>query len=111
MPELMAWADVAVSGAGSTCWEMCLLQLPMLLIDLADNQKPIAGALGEMGAAVHLGAADDVTEEEIAKRVASLLASGTDRASLSKCCGQLVDGRGAERVLSELSRGEENGLR
>jgi UDP-2,4-diacetamido-2,4,6-trideoxy-beta-L-altropyranose hydrolase len=105
MPELMAWADVAVSGAGSTCWEMCLLQLPMVLIDLADNQKPIAGALAAMGAAIHLGAAGSVSASEIAKHAGDLLASRTDRASLSKLCGQLVDGRGAERVLGELSRG------
>ena len=55
MADLMAWADLAVSGAGSTCWEMCLLQLPMMLIDLADNQKPIAHVLEASGAAVHLG--------------------------------------------------------
>jgi UDP-2,4-diacetamido-2,4,6-trideoxy-beta-L-altropyranose hydrolase len=111
MPELMAWADVAVSGAGSTCWEMCLLQLPMLLIDLADNQKPIAGALDAMGAAIHLGASGNVSAGEVAERVRNLLAAGTDRASLSKRCGQLVDGRGAERVLGELSRGLKSGSR
>ena len=105
MPELMAWADIAVSGAGSTCWEMCLLQLPMVLIDLADNQKPIARALEQLGAAIHLGSSGDVTTSEIAKRVASLLASESERTALSRTCGKLVDGRGAERVLGELSRG------
>src|SRR5439155_10508278 len=39
--ELMAWADVAISAAGSTCWEICLLGLPAILIDLAENQRPI----------------------------------------------------------------------
>jgi UDP-2,4-diacetamido-2,4,6-trideoxy-beta-L-altropyranose hydrolase len=105
MPELMAWADVAVSGAGSTCWEMCLLQLPMLLIDLADNQKPIAGALDEMGAAIHLGASGNVSASEVAKHVRNLLAPDRERAGLAERCGKLVDGRGAERVLGELSRG------
>jgi len=105
MPELMAWADVAVSGAGSTCWEMCLLKLPMLLIDLADNQKPIAGALNELGGAIHLGAGEHVTADEIAKRVKSLLASAAERTALSERCGRLVDGRGTERVLGELSHG------
>ncbi len=104
MPELMAAADVAVSGAGSTCWEMCLLQLPMMLIDLADNQKPIASALNRLGAAIHLGAAGNVTTDKIAKRVEDLLASAAERAVLSERCGRLVDGRGAERVLGELSR-------
>jgi UDP-2,4-diacetamido-2,4,6-trideoxy-beta-L-altropyranose hydrolase len=91
-----------VSGAGSTCWEMCLLQLPMVLIDLADNQKPIAGALKRISAAIHLGAAGSVTVDEIAKRVENLLASAAERSALSERCGRLVDGRGAERVLGEL---------
>jgi UDP-2,4-diacetamido-2,4,6-trideoxy-beta-L-altropyranose hydrolase len=105
MPELMAWADIAVSGAGSTCWEMCLLQLPMLLIDLADNQKPIARALEELGAARHLGPSGNVTASEVATSVARLLTSQNERAALSGKCGKLVDGRGTERVLGELSRG------
>ncbi len=104
MPELMAWADVAVAGAGSTCWEMCLLQLPMVLIDIADNQKPIARGLEAMGAAIHLGTGRSVTEKEIAKRAGGLLASDSERAALSERCGKLVDGCGTERVLGELAR-------
>lgn len=105
MPELMAWADVAVAGAGSTCWEMCLLQLPMAVIDIADNQKPIARELQELGMAIHLGSAKDVTEDEIAKRVGSLLGSEIERTALSDRCGKVVDARGTTRVLSELTRG------
>lgn len=105
MPELMAQADLAVSGAGSTCWEMCLLQLPMVLIDLADNQRPIARTLHERDAALHLGSSKDVMANEIAPRVVSLLASNSERAGLAEHCGRLVDGRGAERVLGELTRG------
>jgi UDP-2,4-diacetamido-2,4,6-trideoxy-beta-L-altropyranose hydrolase len=118
MADLMAWADLAVSGAGSTCWEMCLLQLPMMLIDLADNQKPIAHVLEASGAAVHLGtypesqvktqlgSAGVVTGKKIAERVSNLLASETERSALSARCGKLVDGRGAERVCSELLLGK-----
>jgi UDP-2,4-diacetamido-2,4,6-trideoxy-beta-L-altropyranose hydrolase len=105
MPELMAQADVAVAGAGTTCWEMCLLQLPLVLIDLADNQRAIARGLDALGAAVHLGTAGTVTEQQIAKRVTSLLASEAERAALSQRCGKLVDGRGSERVFGELTRG------
>ena len=103
--EWMTWADVAIAAAGSTCWEMCLLQLPMVLIDVAENQKPIARGLEALGAAIHLGSARDVTPEKIATRVAGLLASETERSQLSERCGKLVDGLGAERVLGELVRG------
>jgi len=104
MPELMASADLAVSGAGSTCWEMCLLQLPMALIELADNQKPIAQSLEALGAAVHLGSAKSASGKGIGARIASLLVSEAERKALSERCGKLVDGRGVSRVLGELKR-------
>ena len=105
MPELMAWADLAIAGAGTTCWEMCLLQLPMALVDLAENQKPIAGVLDTLGAAIHMGTARNMPDDEIEKQVVSLLGSETKRAALSGRCGKLVDGRGTERVLGELTHG------
>ncbi len=43
MAELMAWADVAVSAAGATCWEMCLLGLPAVVVDLAPTRFPSLG--------------------------------------------------------------------
>lgn len=42
MPELMMWADLAISAAGSTVWEMCFLKLPFIAIVIADNQRGIA---------------------------------------------------------------------
>jgi spore coat polysaccharide biosynthesis predicted glycosyltransferase SpsG len=105
VPELMAWADISVSGAGSTCWEMCLLQLPMALIDIAENQKPIAQGLQRLQAAVHLGSAESITRNEIRSRVMALLASADERTALSTRCGGLVDGLGAGRVLNELMKG------
>src|SRR5438105_1117892 len=68
MPELMAWADVAISGAGSTCWEMCLLGLPAIVIDLAENQRTVARELDRRGAAIHLGGADEALPEKIANK-------------------------------------------
>jgi UDP-2,4-diacetamido-2,4,6-trideoxy-beta-L-altropyranose hydrolase len=106
MPELIAWADLAVASAGTTCWEMCLLGLPMILVDLAENQKPIARALSDLGAATYLGSAGAVSEEEVTAQVVGLLASKSGRAQLSERCSKLVDGRGAERVLGELKLDE-----
>src|SRR5271166_5542094 len=45
MADLMAWADVAISGAGTTCWEMCSLGLPAILVEAAENQRFIAEQL------------------------------------------------------------------
>ena len=110
MPQLMAWADIAVSAAGSTCAELGLLGLPALLIDLAENQAPVAEELGRQQAAIHLGSSKQVTVAGISETVQSLLLSTERRASLSQRCRELVDGEGAERVASAI-RGDDLRLR
>ena len=99
MSEWMKWADMAVTAAGSTCWEMCFLGLPALLIDLAPNQVPIAEELARAGAASHLGGTKDVTAENITAELQSLLESPERRAAMSEHGRELVDGEGAQRVV------------
>ena len=102
MPELMAWADVAVSAAGTTCWEMCLLGLPALLIDVAPNQVPVAQDLDRRGAAIHLGGIDDLFPQKLKRLLDS---SEETRTAMSARSRELVDGLGAERVLSAMQNG------
>jgi UDP-2,4-diacetamido-2,4,6-trideoxy-beta-L-altropyranose hydrolase len=105
MPELMADADAAISGAGSTCWEMCFLGLPAIVIDVADNQRPIGQELDRRGIAIHLGSSVDITAEKIADQLKMLLVSQSLRATMSERARNLVDGRGAERVVAAMTAG------
>ncbi len=102
MAELMAWADLAIAGAGTTCWEMCLLGLPAILVVVAENQKFIAGRLAEMGAAVNAGPAESIDCSALAHRVAKLLDNRDWRLQMSQSARQLVDGRGSGRVLETM---------
>jgi UDP-2,4-diacetamido-2,4,6-trideoxy-beta-L-altropyranose hydrolase len=102
MAELMAWADVAISAAGTTCWEMCLLGLPMLLIDVAENQLAIARALDRQGCAKHLGSPKSVSVETLATELKQLLTSPEARRKMSMHGRELVDGDGAKRVVCAL---------
>jgi UDP-2,4-diacetamido-2,4,6-trideoxy-beta-L-altropyranose hydrolase len=69
MPELMAWADIAISAGGSTCWELAFMGLPALVLVLADNQQPLAAGLDEAGAIINLGWHHLVSVEQIAQAV------------------------------------------
>src|SRR5579862_244370 len=102
MPKLLAEADVAVAGAGTTTWEMCFLGLPALLIIVADNQQGVAGELGKRGIMVNLGDASGVSQDTIATHLRSLAQSPRVRQEMSARERDLVDGRGAERVVCEL---------
>ncbi len=102
MADQMAWADVAISAAGTTCWELCLLGLPAIVVDLAENQKPVAQELNRRGCAIHMGGPTDVSAEKLATEVKRLLRSRKDREAMSSRCRQMVDGRGANRVVVAL---------
>jgi len=106
MPELIASADVAVAGAGTTSWEMCFLGLPALLIVLADNQQGIADELGKQEIMVDLGRGSEVSRSTIARQLRRLAESSAVRREMSRRGHDLVDGLGAERVVSALNREE-----
>ena len=109
MPELIAWADVAITGGGSTTWELAFMGLPSLIIVLADNQQAIAEKLGEMGVMVNLGWHEAVSAAKIKEAITSLSLSHTElpitpatRAEMCKRGQELVDGEGTGRVLMHL---------
>lgn len=102
MAELMAWADLAIAGAGTTCWEMCLLGVPAILVVVAENQKFIARQLAEMGAAINAGPAELIDCSALAQVTAELLENRDRRLKMSQSARQLVDGLGSERVRAAL---------
>ena len=99
--ELIAGADVAISASGATCWELCFMGLPSLLVDVADNQKPLAQELDRRGCAIHVGDST-VTSAVIANRLNELISSFELRQSLSRQSRAWVDGYGAARVVAVL---------
>lgn len=102
MSELMTWADAAISAAGSTCWEMALLRLPCVLIVTAENQVGIADGLGKNGFAENVGWFEQVSEERLAEKLDGILRDAQKRGQMSKRGGEIVDGRGAARVIEKL---------
>lgn len=100
MGKLMLDADLAIGAAGSTSWERCCLGLPTLQLVLAENQRPIANALSQAGAAhllEHTSLEMDLVMEidQLARDPALLL-------RMSSAAAKLVDGQGAERVARYL---------
>jgi UDP-2,4-diacetamido-2,4,6-trideoxy-beta-L-altropyranose hydrolase len=102
MPSLMAWADLAVTAGGSTCWELACMGVPALTLVLADNQRNVARELARAGVAVNLGWHAELSEERIATAVGGLVYSSFRRLRMSQQGRALVDGKGATRVASAL---------
>ncbi len=102
MPELMAWADICVSAAGSTCWEAAFMNLPTMLLITADNQTGIADGLNKIGFAENLGWFEQVSEENLMEKLNAILSDARRRERMSGRGGEIVDGRGRNRIVETL---------
>jgi UDP-2,4-diacetamido-2,4,6-trideoxy-beta-L-altropyranose hydrolase len=102
MAELLAGADIAIAAAGTTCWEMCLVGLPALLVVLSENQKAIAEGLAARGVARNLGPGPQVAPEKIREELEALTKSPDVRQRMSDLGRSTVDGRGAARIVARL---------
>ena len=103
MRELMEWADIAVSGGGTTCYELACMGLPTATIILSDNQEKVALGMEEAGAAINLGWYTEVSPESLSQPLKQLIEDNEKRASLSLAGKKLVDGFGAARVCRTLA--------
>jgi UDP-2,4-diacetamido-2,4,6-trideoxy-beta-L-altropyranose hydrolase len=102
MPELMAWADVAIAAGGSTNWELAFMGLPSVIIVTAENQRAIAEKLDVMKLAVNLGWYENILTTDIASVIGELIVSDTTRKEMTKSCQDLVDAEGSQRVLRNM---------
>jgi len=102
MPELMAGADVAISSAGSTIWELLVLGTPTMALILADNQRCVAEQVEDLGVGQSLGWARSISAESLAKAITLLLKDFDLRAKISKNARQIVDGQGVGCVTKTI---------
>lgn len=102
MPALMAWADVAISAGGSTCWELLFMQLPSAVIILAENQRPIVEKLHQLGLAVNISWHDRAAVVTIRENIHRLCSEKPLRVDLITKCKHTIDGLGSERVVKAM---------
>ncbi|MFU8849809.1 PseG/SpsG family protein [Micromonospora sp. SL1-18] len=108
LPELIAAADLVVSAAGTSTWELCCLGAPSALVCVVDNQREsyhrvireeVAAGLGELPTLVAAGPEGHAARTRALRILRELLTSAERRADLSARGWSTVDGRGPARVV------------
>jgi UDP-2,4-diacetamido-2,4,6-trideoxy-beta-L-altropyranose hydrolase len=102
MPQLMAWADIAIAAGGSTCWEIAFMGLPALILVLAENQYPVAEGLDAAEMAKNLGWHTEISAMEIAEALSCMLLDEKRRARMARRGREVIDGWGSRRVVGEM---------
>lgn len=101
MAQLMADSDYAIGAAGATSWERCCLGLPTLMIVIAENQKTIAKAIGDVGAA------KVVDLEKVCRELPTLedIINPPLMNAMVNAAKDVCDGAGTARVVDKLIQG------
>ncbi|HIJ90250.1 MAG: UDP-2,4-diacetamido-2,4,6-trideoxy-beta-L-altropyranose hydrolase [Desulfobulbaceae bacterium] len=102
MAALMRWADVVVTAAGTTTYELASVGVPFVTLVTADNQKENASQLARQRVAMTLGWHDALGPDALASRLREFLHDGGQRQAQAVTGCRLVDGRGAGRVVTAL---------
>lgn len=102
LAPVFATADVAVSAAGATTWELMASGVAVLVIAVADNQLAVSLGAARQGAAIDLGWHTDLEPAHVAAEVRRLLTDPAARARLASRGRALIDGRGTRRAIDAL---------
>ncbi|ASU40580.1 UDP-2,4-diacetamido-2,4,6-trideoxy-beta-L-altropyranose hydrolase [Herbaspirillum sp. meg3] len=102
MAALMYKADVFLGAGGTTTWERCCLGLPGIVVATASNQIEGAEALGRQAVHLYLGDCSFITGQDMMAAVRILKLSQSLRQAFGIASKNIVDGRGAMRVVSAL---------
>lgn len=114
LPSLMTEADLVVSAAGTSAWELCCLGAPAALVCVVDNQRESYTRVVRHGVAAGLGELPELTVAGLPGRAAraaatrtlhGLLSSPQRRAALAARAWSTVDGRGRARVVDAVFDG------
>ncbi|MEU7782096.1 PseG/SpsG family protein [Micromonospora parva] len=108
LPALITGADLVVSAAGTSTWELCCLGAPSALVCVVDNQREsytrvvrhgLAAGLGELPELTAGGVAGRAARATAARTLHGLLSSPQRRATLTARAWSTVDGHGRARVV------------
>ncbi|MFI6266612.1 PseG/SpsG family protein [Micromonospora sp. NPDC051006] len=108
LPTLIRAADLVVSAAGTSTWELCCLGAPTALVCVVDNQREsyhrvvrhgLVAGLGELPELAAVGLPGRTARAAAARTVHGLLASPERRAALAARGWATVDGLGRGRVV------------
>jgi spore coat polysaccharide biosynthesis predicted glycosyltransferase SpsG len=105
LPDLLAWADMAVLSGGVLKYEAAACGLPALLVAVVEHQVDAARRLAVTGAARYLGRLDRLSAFALGTAVARLRRDADSRRRMLTAGRRLVDGRGVQRIADAVLPG------
>ncbi|RLE08391.1 UDP-2,4-diacetamido-2,4,6-trideoxy-beta-L-altropyranose hydrolase [Candidatus Aerophobetes bacterium] len=103
MPKLMAWADVAVSSAGTTVWELAFMGVPTMVVITTPIEEFLSSGVEKYGLFASMGWFNRLYAHQLTKALNELIQDEEVRRNMATLSRHFVDGAGCDRVLEHLS--------
>jgi spore coat polysaccharide biosynthesis protein SpsF len=104
--KLQVACDLAIGAPGFGTWERATVALPVLMVLIAENQRPNATNVEQAGAGKICGVMGKVPNEEIKRRLVqelrALQSDPTALVTMAERASLLCDGRGAMRIVAAM---------
>jgi len=98
----MLWCDLAVAASGLIKYELAASSTPAVLMSIDHSHDVVNRPFAGMGTVRDLGAEFDA--QSVAGVISELLGDRGSRSAMAEAGRRLVDGQGANRLISELVR-------
>lgn len=102
MPEMLHWADLAISASGTSSMEVALMGLPSLMVAIAENQVAAGEALAARGVALWLGEKGEVAGSDLRDSLFELAHTRDQRERMTEAAQGWIDDKGPARVVEAL---------
>lgn len=95
-------AHMALTSGDGWALELCCVGIPQLLLPSKPTHLLNAKRMDDEGVATFLGAAEEVSFEQLHEAVALVLDDPMERLGMTRCARNLIDGRGGDRIVNGL---------
>jgi len=99
--KIMNKADLAIGGGGIMIWERCSLGLPSIVSIIAKNQENSISAAAKFGCIKNLGKSGKLLPKDYFDAIINF--NSKELIQMQKNCMKLIDGKGTERVVKQIS--------
>lgn len=104
LDQLIAEADIGVMSMGITTWEMCFYGLPFVMLGCNRNQQPIIDWFVEKELVINGLYKGEFVPDFFIQSIEEYLHNPAMRQICSENLMEMVDGKGPERVVKEISQ-------
>lgn len=102
VPELMAWADLAIIQAGGTLWELLFMGCAVISYATNQLQEEILRALEKMNILKYQGFSSEMNSDVLLSSIHEIASDKGHRQEMATLGMQIIDGQGTERVLDSI---------